>query len=249
MFISFFLLQKENKQKRMLETTESQTKVEMQNLTSSELTWRDIEFADLVPLFSGFVPVASRELPFAVAKFLAFDTVAKILVALVNSQPGAIPIQVGVGTTGLAISAFSGAIAGIAGAFISHPADLVLTLTSASSKEKNKIDNTEEVNIKSEAGEKLQNTTNITVDGKGKDKNAPDWRRIVQDLLKKEGGAINLFVGFPARATFFFLVIGLQFFLYDYVKNLLEVGSDDLTLVLDVFYAVRQGLVEMDKLL
>jgi hypothetical protein len=39
-------------------------------------------------------------------------------------------------------------------------------------------------------------------------------------------------------------VIGLQFFLYDYVKNLFQVGSDDLSLVLDVFYAVRQGLLE-----
>jgi len=54
----------------------------------------------------------------------------------------------------------------------------------------------------------------------------------------------NLFVGLAPRLVFFFLVIGLQFFLYDYVKNLLEVGSDDLSLVLDVFYAVRQGLID-----
>lgn len=37
--------------------------------------------------------------------------------------------------------------------------------------------------------------------------------------------------------------LGLQFFLYDYIKTLLDVGTDDLTLVLDVFYAVRQGLL------
>jgi hypothetical protein len=67
----------------------------------------------------------------------------------------------------------------------------------------------------------------------------------VKDLLAKEGGIANLFLGLPARSIFFFLVIGLQFFLYDYVKNVFEVGSDDLTLVLDVFYAVRQGLVDM----
>ena len=53
---------------------------------------------------------------------------------------------------------------------------------------------------------------------------------------------INLYAGFPARAVFFFLVIGLQFFLYDYFKTLLDVGTDDLTLVLDVFYAIRSGL-------
>ena len=66
---------------------------------------------------------------------------------------------------------------------------------------------------------------------------------IVQELVSSEGGVANLFVGFPARAVFFFLVIGLQFFLYDYIKTLLDVGTDDLTLVLDVFYAVRQGLL------
>jgi hypothetical protein len=71
-----------------------------------------------------------------------------------------------------------------------------------------------------------------------------DWKDIIKELLGKEGGAANLFVGLTPRTVFFFLVIGLQFFLYDYVKNLLEVGSDDLSLVLDVFYAVRQGLVD-----
>mmetsp|Transcript_34050 Transcript_34050/g.61163 ORF Transcript_34050/g.61163 Transcript_34050/m.61163 type:complete len:118 (+) Transcript_34050:3109-3462(+) len=99
---------------------------------------------------------------------------------------------------------------GIAGAFVSHPADLILTLTSASSRE----------------------------EGESK-----DWKTIVQELLDADGGILNLYSGFPARAVFFFLVIGLQFFLYDYLKSQLGVGTDDLTLVLDVFYAVRQGLL------
>lgn len=118
-------------------------------------------------------------------------------------------LQVGVGTLGLLLSAFAGALAGIAGAFVSHPADLILTLTSASSREKGA---------------------------------AKDWEMIVRELLDSDGGILNLFVGFPARAAFFFLVIGLQFFLYDFTKAELGVGTDDLTLVLDVFYAVRQGL-------
>lgn len=65
----------------------------------------------------------------------------------------------------------------------------------------------------------------------------------MRELLDADGGPLNLLAGFPARAVFFFLVIGLQFFLYDYIKTLLDVGTDDLTLVLDVFYAIRQGLV------
>ena len=94
---------------------------------------------------------------------------------------------------------------------MSHPADLILTLTSASSQE----------------------------EGQGK-----DWKMIVKELVDGKGGILNLFAGFPARSVFFFLVIGLQFFLYDYIKSELGVGTEDLTLVLDVFYAVRQGLLE-----
>merc|ERR1711920_402083 len=52
-----------------------------------------------------------------------------------------------------------------------------------------------------------------------------DWREILKDLLQQDGGILNLFVGLPARCSFFFLVIGLQFFLYDYFKTLLAVGS------------------------
>jgi len=72
---------------------------------------------------------------------------------------------------------------------VSHPADLILTLTSASSRE----------------------------DGTSK-----DWKDIVKELLAQDGGIINLYSGFPARAVFFFLVIGLQFFLYDYFKTLVS---------------------------
>ena len=73
----------------------------------------------------------------------------------------------------------------------------------------------------------------------------PAWVQVVRDLVSQDGGLANLFVGLGSRSLFFFLVIGLQFFLYDYVRNLFQVGSDHLSLVLDVFYAVRVGLVEM----
>jgi hypothetical protein len=66
----------------------------------------------------GFFPTVSRELPFAVTKFLVFDVLTRELTGVVNAQldEGAIPVQVGVGTVGLAISAISGAFAGVAGA-------------------------------------------------------------------------------------------------------------------------------------
>jgi solute carrier family 25 (mitochondrial phosphate transporter), member 3 len=188
---------------------------------------RALKPRDLLPLWSGFAPTVSRELPFAIAKFLTFDEIASTLVRFVNNQAGemgSLPIQVGVGTVGLLISAFSGAIAGIAGAFVSHPADLILTKTSATKKKAPR---------ESELRTELEDA-------------GPEWVVVVKDIVSQKGGFANLFVGLGARSVFFFLVIGLQFFLYDYVKNLFQVGSDDLSLVLDVFYAVRAGLAGID---
>lgn len=187
-----------------------------------EFDMLSLDWKDYLPLWAGFGPTTTRELAFAIPKFLAFDVIAKSIVGLINSQigQGALPVQVGVGGAGLAISAFSGACAGIAGALVSHPADLILTRLSASSKAP--AAGEEEVAEIEEA----------------------NWKDIVDELLAKEGGIANLYVGLAPRLVFFFLVIGLQFFLYDFIKNILEVGSDDLSLVLDVFYAVRQGLIE-----
>ncbi|CAJ1945197.1 unnamed protein product [Cylindrotheca closterium] len=189
------------------------------NEESEDSFWNDLNARDLLPLFAGFPPTASRELAFAIPKFLAFDVISKSFTEFVNANAGAgsLPVQVGVGTEGLLISAFAGALAGIAGAIVSHPADFILTKTSASKKKIN-----EDGTVESGA----------------------DWKDVVKDLLQMEGGIANLYVGLQPRVVFFFLVIGLQFFLYDYVKILLQVGSDDLSLVLDVFYAVRQGLLE-----
>ena len=186
------------------------------DVNADSFDWQELrEPRDWFPLWSGFAPILSRELPFAVVKFLTFDLIATSTITFINNQigDGALPVQIGVGPLGLGVSAGAGAIAGIAGAVVSHPADLILTKTSSA---------------------------NRNADGK---KEKVDWRDVVKDLISQPGGLANLFVGLPARSTFFFLVIGLQFFLYDYVKNIFQVGSDDLSLVLDVFYAVRAGLI------
>ena len=219
-----FLEEKIDKEKQTGESATHEEEFDLKSLAPK----------DYVPLWAGFGPTTSRELAFAIPKFLAFDLIAKGIVGLINSQlgQGALPIQVGVGGAGLAISAFSGACAGLAGAFVSHPADLILTRLSASSKP-------------SVDGEEAPLANGTIVEEE--DAAEPNWKDIVKELLAKEGGVANLYVGLAPRMVFFFLVIGLQFFLYDYVKNLLEVGSDDLSLVLDVFYAVRQGLIEQSS--
>jgi hypothetical protein len=226
--------------------------------SNTSFDFKALQLKDISPLWSGFGPILSRELPFAIAKFLVFDFLATTAVAFLNSKniEGSLPIQVGVGPTGLAVSALSGAFAGIgsfrqclfvdfsllrlctsnkkyclcvAGAIVSHPADLILTKTSAT-KTKDKVNN-EHIHS--------TDTTASLVHG-------PLWVGVIRELIAQDGGISNLFVGLGSRSIFFFLVIGLQFFLYDYVKGLFQVSSDDLTLVLDVFYAVRAGLVGLD---
>eukprot|EP00979_Chaetoceros_neogracilis_P012187 scaffold3156_cov268-Chaetoceros_neogracile.AAC.18 len=212
--LSDFLVEKRKERTKKARKSGVQVLSPIHNGESIKFT--DITKDDIEPLFSGFLPIVSRELPFAVIKFLVFDTVASAMITLINSQPQIIePLQVGSGGIGLAVSAGAGAVAGIAGAIVSHPADLILTLTSSKKDNENDAED---------------------------DQGNVDWKPIFKDLIGKEGGILNLYTGFPARCTFFFLVIGLQFFLYDYAKNVFQVGSDDLTLVLDVFYAVRQGL-------
>ena len=175
-----------------------------------------LKLSDLRPMWRGFVPTLAREIPLTMTKYVAFDLLSKSIAAFLNAQAveGALPIQVGVGPVGLAVSAASGAIAGIAGAIVSHPADIVLTKTLA-----------------------RQRASPSSVGTAG------DWRTILKDLLNQDVGLGNLYAGLGTRATFCFLVIGMQFFFYDYMKEIFRVSSDDLSLVLDVFYAVRTGLV------
>lgn len=63
---------------------------------------------------------------------------------------------------------------------------------------------------------------------------AADWRAMVKQMLSEPGGWRNLFAGVDVRMIFFSLVISIQFFLYDYFRDLFGVASEDLTVVLDV---------------
>ncbi|GMI29888.1 hypothetical protein TeGR_g15068 [Tetraparma gracilis] len=157
------------------------------------------------PLYSSFWPIFFRELPFALGKFGAYEVLIKTFDSTIGEMYG---IRVGVGGSGLVLSALCGAVAGVVGAAISHPADLVLTLQSSQRD--------------------------------GEDKK--DWVQTVKQITD-DGGVANLFLlGLTTRAVFFFFVIGLQFLLYDYAKDLLNVGSNDFQLVLDVFYSIRSEL-------
>ncbi len=74
-----------------------------------------IQIEDIKPLWSSFLPIISRELPFALTKFLVFDLASRTIADLINGSSllGDEEIKVGVGGTGLVISAFSGGLAGL----------------------------------------------------------------------------------------------------------------------------------------
>jgi hypothetical protein len=90
-------------------------KIHEEKVDSDLFDLKKLQFKDILPLWSGFAPILSRELPFAIAKFLTFDVLATTAIAFLNSQnaEGSLPIQLGVGPTGLAVSALAGAFAGI----------------------------------------------------------------------------------------------------------------------------------------
>jgi hypothetical protein len=74
-----------------------------------------IQIEDIKPLWSSFLPIISRELPFALTKFLVFDLASETIADLINGSSllGDEEIKVGVGGTGLVLSAFSGGLAGL----------------------------------------------------------------------------------------------------------------------------------------
>ena len=79
----------------------------------SAISTPGLQLEDITPLWSSFNPIVSRELPFAVMKFLVFDLAAGSIAGLVNSSNLLVdPLVVGVGTLGLLLSAFAGALAG-----------------------------------------------------------------------------------------------------------------------------------------
>jgi hypothetical protein len=84
------------------------------SLSASAVFPKGMPLEDIKPLWSSFIPIASRELPFALTKFLVFDLASQSIADFINGSNllGDGEIQVGVGGLGLFLSAFAGALAG-----------------------------------------------------------------------------------------------------------------------------------------
>jgi len=76
----------------------------------------------LTGFYAGLVPILAKQIPYTCAKFVVQGSVADSIYGSMGSSPD----KVG-GGTALGISLFSGVIAGVAAAIISHPADTLLS--------------------------------------------------------------------------------------------------------------------------
>jgi len=72
--------------------------------------------------YAGFFPILAKQIPYTCAKFLVQGNVADAIYTSMKKTPK----EAGSGTA-LGISLFSGVIAGVASAIISHPADTLLS--------------------------------------------------------------------------------------------------------------------------
>ena len=73
--------------------------------------------------YAGLLPILGKQVPYTCAKFVVQGNVAD----RIYMSMGKTPDEVGGGTT-LGISLFSGVLAGVASAIISHPADTLLSM-------------------------------------------------------------------------------------------------------------------------
>ena len=105
-------LQEQNRIKRTGGIPLAGTPTKTNNLT---IFPTGIQLEDIKPLWSSFLPIISRELPFALTKFLVFDLASGAIADLINGSSllGDDEIKVGVGGMGLLLSAFSGGFAGV----------------------------------------------------------------------------------------------------------------------------------------
>lgn len=104
------------------------------------------------------------------------------------------------------LSCISGLAAGVVGAAVSTPADTLLTLTQAAA-----------------------DGSDVT----SKEAEPPSLSTAFADQLRED--PLGLFRGLVPRCVFFGALVAGQFVLYDSLKSVFKVGSNDLTYVLDVF--------------
>lgn len=192
----------------------------------------------IVNLWASFWPLVARELPFTTAKLVTYSTTQAVLFSLLPAARER-PIAA------LAVSCFSGALAGAAGAALSAPADAVVTELASGKHGDDPLaalaavleprnatacqpeirrsfggSGPSELNVLAAA-----NSTHVATHYHGNN-----------NLMEKVLGALpRLFAGVKERMLLFSVIITVQLVLFDFARSLLKVTPDDLSLSIDVF--------------
>ena len=158
-------------------------------------------------LYDGIIPLLIRQILFGMCKFLIFDYAADAILAQLPAGAGDDAL------VSLLVSLLSGAIAGVASAIVSQPADVVLSRVAqgeGSSLQVGKLPGS--IN-------QLALIRNAAVD------------------IMNIAGMPGFFLGLPSRCLWSGAIIAGQFFLYDLFKQALHLTAVDLTLFYDAFGA------------
>jgi hypothetical protein len=195
--------------------------------------WRERR-ATLTPAGLASRPPTPRwlaQIPYAAARFIVFDLASR---ALTDALP---PLDEG---GALAVSLAAGALAGAAASLVTHPLDTVVVRVCEGSSEAP----SGEPSFAPDAG-------SASTDGRGAGDESDELCELpdgpdglagfVASLIKigKEEGIGALFAGATTRAVYIATLSAVQFFLYEWAKQLLRVSRPDLELFFDVLSGLK----------
>lgn len=158
-------------------------------------------------LYDGLPPLMVRQVLFGMVKFLIFDSCSDAILALLPADARADAVIT------LGVSLLSGAIAGVAAAVVSQPADVLLSRVAR-------------------GGGECQGALPGGV----------NQLRLLQTeglAIYRNYGPGGYFLGLGSRCLWSGAIIAGQFFLYDVFKGLMHVTANDLTLFLDAMLPYR----------
>ena len=162
-------------------------------------------------LYDGLLPLLARQVLFGMVKFLVFDYAGEAILAHLPPEWAAAP------QASALVSLTSGALAGVAAACVSQPADVVLSKVAQGS------------GGGSQAGQVRGpiNQVNLL------------WG--TAQSLWRQFGLSGLYLGIGSRCAWSGVIIAGQFFLYDLLKSSLHVAADDLRQFYDLLGAALQN--------
>ncbi len=167
---------------------------------------RFVSEGGVASLYDGIIPLLVRQILFGMVKFLIFDTAADAITAALP------PDLAEAAFVSLGVSLLSGAIAGVAAAIVSQPADVVLSRVAQGG----------------EAALEGQLPGDIN-----------QFALIVQQAkaVNRLFGVKGFFLGLPSRCLWSGAIIAGQFFLYDVFKTAFHIAATDLTQFYDALGA------------